>query len=387
MRKISHGTLALGLVLTIGMGVGEAATRTASSCSSTDVQNAVNAAANGDTVQLPTCSSTTWNATVAIPSTKGITLDGNNANIVRGSVADWSPLVKLSPNGSTGSRITRFNMTDSKSIQGYFITTSGGNESSAKFRIDHCTFSGLNVLRHIGVNDPVYGVIDHNTFTFSGNNEVIHNEAYGADSTAGWSNDVVPGSGNALYIEDNTFNNQVSGNPAYFWGGSAVQGYYGARTVVRHNTFNMTQIDMHGTGGAIGARWWEIYDNTFNVAQNGNQDPYMAIRAGSGVIFNNHTSGAQNLGIEEIELVEEDSGYPAAYQIGRGKNQSLDPAYVWGNGSNMAIRSHSSNVAVNRDYYLTPKPGYTPYVYPHPLVTGTPAIQTPQAPSNVRLIK
>jgi hypothetical protein len=390
MSKINCQNVAIAIVLSFvaAAHVG-AATVTPVSCSSTDVQSAINNAANGATVLLPVCGTTTWNTTVTIPNTKGITLDGNNLVLVRGSLADWSPLIKISPNASTTTRITRFKMSDTKSSQGYFITTSGGNESSAKFRIDHCTFMGLEMLRHIGINDPIYGLLDHNTFTWSGNNEVIHNEAYGASSTAGWTNDVTPGSAQALYIEDNDFVNQTSGSPAYFWGGSAVQGYYGARTVIRYNTLTMAQIDMHGTAGAIGARWWEIYENTFVVVPNGNQDPYMAIRAGSGVIFNNHTGGATNLGIEEIELVEEDGGYPALYQIGRGKNQTLDPAYVWGNDGNMSIKSHSSNVQAGRDFILSSKPGYTPYTYPHPLQNGggVTTSPTPEAPSNVRIIQ
>jgi hypothetical protein len=48
-------------------------------------------------------------------------------------------------------------------------------------------------------------------------------------------------------------------------GNSAVQSYNGARTVFRHNSLDFSQVDQHGTNGNIGARWWEIYDNTFNI--------------------------------------------------------------------------------------------------------------------------
>ena len=383
MFKITGWTLIVFLLGFIYHFEVNAATIYANSCSNSDVQNAIDSATNGDTVILPASCSATWNSGVTIPNSKGITIDGKEATIARGSLSDWLPLVRISPNASTSVRVTRINFTDSKSSQGYFIVVSGGTESSAKFRIDHCTFTGLQMLRHIGINAPVYGLIDHNTLTWSGNNEVIHNEAYGAASTSGWANDVVPGSANALYIEDNTFTNQVSGNPAYFWGGSAVQGYYGARTVIRYNTMNMAQIDMHGTAGMIGARWWEIYENTFNVVQNGNQSEYMLIRAGSGVIFNNHKTGYANQGAGVIRLVEEDSEYPALYQIGRGKNQALAPAYVWGNDAAISVRSGSSNVQVNRDYYLSTKPGYSPYTYPHPMVSGTPAPLSP--PTNLRV--
>jgi hypothetical protein len=361
-------------------------------CSSTEVQSAINAAASGDTVSLPAGCSVTWNQGVSIPNSKGITLNGNGATVVRGNLGDGAALVSLSPNASTSSRITGFSMSDSKSATGTFIDVGGGNESSAKFRIDNISFSGLRLLTHVRVGAPVYGVIDHNSFTWTGNNEVIHNEAYGAASTAGWSNDVVPGSGNALYIEDNTFKNITSGDPAYFWGGSAVQGYYGSRTVFRYNSVEMATVDMHGSPGMIGARWWEIYENTFYVVPNGDLDKAIGMRGGSGVIFNNRKTGRTNYKAG-ITLYEEDGGFPALYQIGRGKNQSADPAYVWGNDGSMAVDSGSSNVQAGRDFILGAKPGYSPYVYPHPLVSGAasaPAAPAPvglAAPTNLRVVQ
>jgi hypothetical protein len=60
-----------------------------------------------------------------------------------------------------------------------------------------------------------------------------------------------------------------------------MQSYYGARTVFRHNYLHMSHVDQHGTGGMIGARWWEVYENTFYVVQNGNQSEYIMMRAGS----------------------------------------------------------------------------------------------------------
>src|SRR5262249_5758484 len=142
------------------------------------------------------------------------------------------------------------------------------------------------------------GLIDHNSFNAPTNSEMIHQLGLGPSDNSGWTDDIIPGSSNAVYIEDNTFKNNdpslVTSNPAYFWGNSAIQGYYGARTVLRYNNFSMSQIDMHG--GVIGARWWEVYDNTWSVVTNGNQDRYIGMRAGSGVIFNNHETGSTNLG-------------------------------------------------------------------------------------------
>jgi hypothetical protein len=86
--------------------------------------------------------------------------------------------------------------------------------------------------------------------------------------------------------------------------------------------------------------------------------------------------------------------YPCLDQSGRGAgvllsgsqptpsgpvNQALEPIYVWGNtGYNFAQCGNSPwgiNVRLGRDFIdngTTPKPGYTSYVYPHPLVSGAP---------------
>ena len=129
-----------------------------------------------------------------------------------------------------------------------------------------------------------------------------------------------------VYIETNTFTFNATGNPAYFWGTSAVQSYYGARTVFRYNTLNNAQVDQHGTCGSIGARWWEIYNNTFNVVVNGNQSTYMALRDGAGVVFNNHVSDPQNNGgAGSIELTEDcTSGTYPSELPNRSRNQRGD---------------------------------------------------------------
>jgi hypothetical protein len=363
-----------------------AAKVTAASCSSVDVQNAINSAASGDTVLVPGPCSSAWSSRVPIPGSKGITVDGGGATTLSRYGFD------ISQNASTSTRVTGFIFTNGQPAPNDYPLTAGGSSSSAPFRIDHNKFSttgGNNTFITVGGNAP--GLIDHNTFYSSGApNEFIHNMGMGASSSSGWTDDVTPGNSNMLFIEDNTFTFDAaacscnSGAPYYFWGASAVQSYYGARTVVRYNTMNMTQVDQHGTPGAIGARWWEIYGNTFNVIANGNQSSYMAIRAGSGIIFGNHKAGATNLGGGQIELFEEDSGYPALYQIGRGVNQNLSPAYVWGNDASMPV-SGGTNVVQGRDFMVsssqpstlqrqelrsdTPSTtyAYKPFTYPHPL--------------------
>lgn len=328
------------------------------------LQAAINNAGNGSTLSCTTGG--TWNSSVSIPGTKGITLDGRGFQINRGSTS--SALITINTNPTSPTRVTNINLSETTAATLLIIS---GGFSNAKFRVDHSSFyttAGSAIL--VKVNNS-WGLIDHCTLTGDSASEMIHNEAWGAGNDTGWTEDITPGSGDALYVEDCTFN-KYNQNDQYFWGTSALQSYYGARTVVRYNTFNYCQIDQHGTLGMIGARWWEIYENTFHIpAAGGNQSTYMSIRAGSGVIFNNHKTGGVNGGSGGIELVEEDSGYPALYQIGRGKNQISDPAYVWGNDAGMTVGSGSSNVQVSRDYYTAAKPVYVPYTYPHPLINPT----------------
>jgi hypothetical protein len=57
-------------------------------------------------------------------------------------------------------------------------------------------------------------------------------------------------------------------------------------------------------------------------------------------------------------------------------NQALDPVYSWNNkraadGSNVDLVSAEPTIQEGRDFFNnTAKPGYKPYVYPHPLVSG-----------------
>jgi hypothetical protein len=296
---------------------------------------------------------------VTIPNTKGITLSGGGTTTISGHI-------ELDANGSTSSRITGFSFIRDRAVG------ASGSKTTAPFRIDHNVFTvtvGGSTLLETGGNAP--GLVDHNSFNSPLNSEIIHNYGMGASDASGWADDITPGSPEAFYVEANTFtNNGVSGDPAYFYGNSAIQSYYGARTVFRYNTLKMSQIDQHGTPGMIGARWWEIYDNTWDNANvpNASQCCYITLRAGSGVVFDNQTTVTSGPGLGVIDLYEEDTGYPALYQIGRGKNQVSDPAYVWGNNPAIQVGSQTPTmVMANRDYYLSPKPNYTPYTYPYPL--------------------
>jgi hypothetical protein len=399
MTTKTQASLVIALVL--WWAPSYAATINAASCSQTDVQNAVNTAASGDTVRTPGPCTSSWGSRVNLPSTKGVTVDGG------GNTTLTNYGFTINQNASVSTRVTGFTFTNGVPAANDYAFVVHGSPSSATGRIDHNNFpanTANNTFITLYDNGPF--LIDHNTFSSSGApNEIIHNMGTG---TSGWTDDVVPGGPTMVFVEDNTFTFNASGNPAYYYGASAVQSYNGARTVFRHNVLNMMQIDFHGTAGMVGARWAEVYENTFNTGvPNAAQSSYIVIRGGSGVVWNNHHTGVDcgDNSCGNISLYEEDSGYPATYQPGRGLNQKYSPIYIWNNDSTMPVQGDGSMVLPNRDFFVSSTQpssmlrcetaadggsssscsttySYTPYPYPHPLQGGGSA---PSAPANFRV--
>jgi hypothetical protein len=339
---------------------------------------------------------------MTLGSSKAITLQGTGTTIKRVNIGDV-PLINISTNSAQSTTITGFNFRgESTSFQGYnsiFINVSG-SPSNAKFRIYNNTFNVEspwcgNVKTHIRIRGQQFGLIDGNTFNFSTASEVIHNEGYGSGSEAGWTDDVSPGSINAVYIENNKFWNTPScrwvvGTTVNAGANSAVQNYYGARTVFRRNTVEMANVDAHGTPGMIGARWYEIYENSWLGVPNGNLDRMVQLRAGSGVVFKNTWTSNGAVLNSGVKMYEEDAGtYPLPYQVGRGKKSGStfvsNPVYIWGNtisGTSFGETGGDGNIQQNRDYYVgIQRTGYTPLIYPHPLISTS--IKQPYPPDTI----
>jgi hypothetical protein len=359
-----------------------AATINATGVTRSEVNTAITTAVNGDTVVIPP-GSETWTSAIVV-GTKAITIQGAGiglTNITSNIAGSQTHLFEFTTHATIPTRFTGISFVGGSYDHRMFrVDHSVGTQC---WRVDHCSFTASESAIFLDLYGDGPGLIDHCTFTSPDNTEFIHLFGNGA---AGWTDNVTPGGPNSIYIEDNTFTNSNTG--ALFFGSSAIQSFLGARTVFRHNSLDFVQVDQHGTAGDIGARWWEIYENTFNIparGASGGQDKYMDIRAGSGVIFNNHTTGASSNA--KIVLREEDTGYPALYQVGRGINQNLSPAYLWGNDATMPVVG-SNDVLLDRDFFVsTSQPSnmvrwqlttdtgsttynYSPYTYPHPVQTS-----------------
>ena len=272
-----------------------AATRTAKTCSQQDVQAAIDAAQDGDTVVVPAGTSeyktTTPGAAALKIKNKGIALLG--AGIGRTILKDHS----FDPNnpwaggpiraeGGAGKalRISDFTF-DGTGIQDAgkpaIINIRG---SYADLRIDHCRF--LNVNGAIMTDGLMRGVIDHCRY------ELMEDHALGnpffcwmtGNGAAAWKNPVLLGSADAICIEDChiEFHNPKSNDSP------ALPTMDGARAVFRHNTVHDGFLEFFGVNSTPrGTASFEVYDNLFT----GNCFCAMGFKGGTGVVFNNTVNG------------------------------------------------------------------------------------------------
>jgi hypothetical protein len=373
----------------------------ASGCTVANLQTAIDNIANRGIVECPAGGgSVTWSTTtITVPSTKGILIRGNG----------WT----VSMNNHTGLEVSQ-STTDSTMIKDFVFTTTNqlngkadlkcsGSTSSAVCRITENTFNSSAAQTHIETNGNSPVLIDDNSFSNTGGAaELIHNMGLGAGNTGGWTNDVTPGSATMVFVEDNTFSK--SGSDCE--GATAIQNYYGARVVFRYNTLTMLQVDVHGTAGQVGGRWFEIYSNEF-ITVSSTCDKFIGIRAGSGVIYDNIRTGTAT-SFEVVRFEEEDNGtWPIAFQPGSGYNGHTDahascdggtrnqsPIYMWNNDTLVGYGddlSGNDDVDTPRDY-IDSGPGasqpanmarmqlstdtcsttytYAPYAYPHPAIAA-----------------
>ncbi len=186
------------------------------------------------------------------------------------------------------------------------------------------------------------------------------------------------GTANAVFVEDNYF----SGNR------HNIASNNGSRYVFRYNRAIATStvrdfpmVDAHGLGSSTrGSRSWEIYNNTFStdLAANEKARAVTLIRGGDGVVFNNMVTNPLTIrSMIELSALEAAPPYPSKDQMRSG--------YFWNNSLDLLVNEVPSNFVLGRDYFLTARPGYIPYVYPHPLRSSQGAATPPVSPSNLRV--
>ena len=418
-------------VLSSGDGHAAAATIQAASCAQIDVQTAVAAASNGDTVALPACpNGAAWTSMLDV--TRGITIQGQGIDITvlldavpkgDGNCANSNALIGFDVPAPLRWRLT--GLTIRGKVADANVCAPGHiriGSTSKEWRIDHVRLENQQTAG-IRVDGNTAGVIDHSEFQASHKVGVVagHPEWGGQMFGDGsWAEPSQWGTARAVFIEDSTFADDAP------LGAGAIDIMDGGRVVFRHNTTSGFLVT-HGTesgGRRRGARTYEIYDNVFT----GTRDNFFAaifLRGGTGVIYNNTFTGDYLNPIMVTNMRDDTAfdpwgkcdgtspfdqnvpgqgGYACLDQIGRGAgqlitgfsptpkawpNQVLEPLYQWGNtlngvpGTRIAIGLEAVSILADRDYLDNmAKPEYAAFTYPHPLTRTT---LPPVAPSNLKL--
>jgi len=411
-----------------------AATRTAATCSQADVQAAITAATAGDTVAVP-AGRCTWTSQAKI--TKSL--------LIQGAGVDVTTIVSHGFDISAGvndHRITGFTF-DGAWGSNYIIAHQQSRTGNKRFRIDHNKFMNKDYTTYGTVlfHGFSYGLIDHNTFQDT-LDEIL---SFGGDGAPAYSRTPIVGGyeNGTIFAEDNTFT-LTSACSAHFGGdpNGAAENVFDAnsapRVVFRYNTISdfatcrwQYPIEMHGfesefstVGDARPIYSVEIYNNTFvsNYAGSGQAIKMRGLGAG-GVVFNNtftgsghsfdqlmvirnyrsHTSddtGSLSKGnlnaagytefaharqADEAGLICEHCSGHTGLVFGQVSN-----LYIWNNtnAGPVSVESTgftSTDVVLNRDYFLSAMPGYTPYAYPHPLTNTTTGTKPPSPPTNLTI--
>ncbi|MEM2979191.1 MAG: dickkopf-related protein [Methanomassiliicoccales archaeon] len=445
-----------------------AATVQANSCSSSDVQTAINAAKNNDIVLVP-AGNCTWTSSVIMDvSAKSLQVRGagmdatkitasvENAIAIIGEEGYYWALSDMQFLGGTGNAI---------------ISITGTSKSWRLHHIKFSTTGGPNRL--INVSGYTYGVIDHCEAIGTTPSEFV---TVDGDDWPMWGRPQSFGDANAVYIEDN-----IISWTGHWEGRPVLDGQRGGRAVFRHNQVTNSIVFVHGydTGGTASMMSLEVYNNEFIITDTMSTWAMLGgMRGGTGLWFNNKWTLGSNLWLSnsniqlaiyragdgpygwkygcdgtEIKMcsnIDKDwrflggtrvqdcitdndcptgyyckwkfcsvskmilceknedcptgescsgfvdgpkpDGYPCRHQPGFSTHMRSEPIYGWNNtftGSQkksgvVTFMSTVPQLQEGRDYFNnTPKPGYQPYFYPHPLTIGD--ISPPNPPSNLRI--
>jgi hypothetical protein len=326
-RKMKLLLLALLVYAFSGAGT-QAQTINAASCSSTDVQAALNSvAADGTVVNIPagTC---TWTTAVSYNQVYSTTIQGQT--VVTGTCAPGGSctatdnttisdgLTRPSGGSSCGTGdgpMWQFSTAPGKSLRltgvSFTYSSSGStcvgtirvSGTGKSTRIDHSHFTN-NSYVGIGWTSWTYGVVDHNLFSISGGawNAIKFEENNWIDPTSGladtlgvgdgsWGDTTTFGSNRAVYVENNTFTWGGTGNNG---NGYADDCTSGGRFVWRFNQLNSAMLQTHPTGGGQrhrGCRVEEVYMNTFTgIHGQGNDYNAFWLSSGSALVWGNTTN-------------------------------------------------------------------------------------------------
>jgi len=283
------------------------------------VNNCISSASSGDTITVSS-GSASWSS-VTIPGNKGLTLQCVSPLACNVTGSSDGYLTINAGNTATGSVVTGFNFSGGGNGIWIYLATAPPYYKAPRFYNNTMTGSGTQ----FNVSGFGPALVDHNILTAQADaEETIHLWGGGAGCSACWDIDVVPGSANMTFFENNSW--KASSGYCQFH-----EAYYGAVVVDRYNVLNGCQFDAHGAGPST--RWVEIYNNSYVSCCASSSD--FDWRGGSGLYFNNTTTsryGSTDTSIGPICGSSDSCGaYPVQYQLGMGIGGfNYSPVYVWG---------------------------------------------------------
>jgi len=366
-------------------------TRVATTCSYSDVSAAYNAASAGDIINIP-AGDCTWSNSLTV-SKRDLVFAGAGASST--TIRRNGRTFDFSGTSGNGTRIT-----------GIYFDRGGiffdGTNAAKDWRIDNNYFNNVN--HAIKTDGDARGLIDHNTFFNSYAIYMFFNgrssQTYPLDV-----GDKVSSSTNILFIEDNLFKRMTSSNCRPH----TLVGNLAARAVIRYNTFDYTPstcwdaLDAHDSNenypnrGTLG---YEIYNNNFLFASGAARTIHL--RGGQHLVYNNHFNASMNNPIRITSYTNNSRPERCTgniYDLDDSDPNScpdqINHSYFWDNKENCGTADINLcgsgreepvvNVApeVNIEgthFYKFKMPGYTPYIYPHPLQSGEIGDTIPPAP-------
>jgi hypothetical protein len=312
MARITKGMLFGLLFIALFATEAQAATITAASCSSSDVQTAINSASNGDTVIVPS-GSCTWSTQVTVST--GITLQGQT--VCTGSGDPYGPtsgvisctdntIITLTYTGLGGTLYVSLSGTSFVTISGFTFVIGAANSSGqvhiegvypqVSFRFHHNHFQWTGTGRALWA-DTGYGLIDHvfwdDSATTSGTANVPLVVAGNRTGMGyyNWNDPTNFGSNQAVYVEQCYYVNTHTtlGSEGFF------DNNCGAKIVNRFNTIvGNGPGGWHGTdsNGSRSGVFGEYYGNSISNPTGSPRYALFAIRGGTVLFFNNSLGGS-----------------------------------------------------------------------------------------------
>jgi len=396
------------LVLLLICSPSHATVINAATCLQSDVAAAVALARPGDTVALPACAQTSWHASLIVKKCISIQGSGQTNTTLGDNVAkngtDASTLITYNVScPSITFTIHDFTIIGMASDQNIFnrghVRILGSGQG---FRVYDITGSAMQTA-FLTLNWVGPGLIDHNTFPNCGGakgeiNMKASDWGRASSGNGSWSDSTpMPGSSNQIYIEDNLWNCSGAA-PSQVYDGDA-----GARWVFRFNTVTGGNGGNHGADTSQverGARFNEVYQNTWNFTSNQSPDFMHWYRSGTGMVWGNNITSPNSVnsvvkglncrdgtgcgpgyppwgfcnGTSPYDQNSATTGYRCVDQMGAGTSNVisdrggtptpvawvgniLDPVYQWLNKINRGLNEVgnfgqlSTNVALNRDVY------------------------------------